>query len=90
MGERSSLQPCNGLVDELAVPPRELPCGAHMGVVADAAEILECAQLRGHPHAADLAAGPVCRLGLPVRVPLGFHATWVSGERMRAAAQPVE
>ncbi|AFU00763.1 carotenoid oxygenase family protein [Nocardia brasiliensis] len=40
-------------------------------------------------HAADLAAGPVCRLGLPVRVPLGFHATWVSGERMRAAAQPV-
>ncbi|WP_306360351.1 carotenoid oxygenase family protein [Nocardia sp. CC227C] len=39
--------------------------------------------------AADLAAGPVCRLGLPVRVPLGFHATWVSGERMRAAARPV-
>ncbi|MFB8277882.1 carotenoid oxygenase family protein [Nocardia colli] len=40
--------------------------------------------------AADLAAGPVCRLGLPARVPLGFHATWVSGERMRAAADPVE
>ncbi|MFI6870211.1 carotenoid oxygenase family protein [Nocardia sp. NPDC050406] len=40
--------------------------------------------------AADLAAGPVCRLGLPVRVPLGFHATWVSGERMRAAALPVD
>jgi carotenoid cleavage dioxygenase-like enzyme len=32
--------------------------------------------------------GPICVLGLPVRVPLGFHATWVSGERMRAAAGP--
>ncbi|NNH71853.1 9-cis-epoxycarotenoid dioxygenase [Nocardia uniformis] len=40
--------------------------------------------------AADLAAGPVCRLGLPMRVPLGFHATWVSGERMRAAARTVD
>ncbi|MGW4244347.1 carotenoid oxygenase family protein [Nocardia sp. NPDC004722] len=39
--------------------------------------------------AADVTAGPVCRLGLPVRVPLGFHATWVSGDRMRAAARPV-
>ncbi len=27
--------------------------------------------------AADLAAGPVCRLALPGRVPLGFHACWV-------------
>jgi carotenoid cleavage dioxygenase-like enzyme len=33
--------------------------------------------------------GPICVLELPVRVPLGFHATWVSGERMRAAAIPV-
>ncbi len=33
--------------------------------------------------------GPICVLELPVRVPLGFHATWVSGERMRAAATPV-
>jgi carotenoid cleavage dioxygenase-like enzyme len=32
--------------------------------------------------AADLAAGPVCRVKLPVRVPLGFHATWVPGERL--------
>ena len=32
--------------------------------------------------------GPICVLDLPVRVPLGFHATWVSGERMRAAAGP--
>ncbi|MDV3220452.1 carotenoid oxygenase family protein [Intrasporangium sp.] len=40
--------------------------------------------------AADVMAGPVCRLGLPVRVPLGFHATWVSGERMRAAAEPAD
>ncbi|MFE6861428.1 carotenoid oxygenase family protein [Nocardia sp. NPDC057668] len=39
--------------------------------------------------AADLTSGPVCRLGLPTRVPLGFHATWVAGDRMRAAAQPL-
>jgi carotenoid cleavage dioxygenase-like enzyme len=32
--------------------------------------------------AADLAAGPVCRIKLPVRVPIGFHATWVPGERL--------
>ena len=30
----------------------------------------------------DLAAGPLCRIELPVRVPLGFHATWVPGERL--------
>ncbi len=29
--------------------------------------------------ARDLAAQPVCRLRLPVRVPLGFHATWIPG-----------
>ncbi|MFI9503914.1 carotenoid oxygenase family protein [Nocardia sp. NPDC052566] len=39
--------------------------------------------------AADVTAGPICRIGLPARVPLGFHATWVSGARMRAAAQPL-
>ncbi|WP_067688779.1 carotenoid oxygenase family protein [Nocardia jejuensis] len=39
--------------------------------------------------AANMTDGPVCRLGLPVRVPLGFHATWVSGDRMRAAARPL-
>ncbi|SDJ41069.1 carotenoid cleavage dioxygenase [Frankineae bacterium MT45] len=33
--------------------------------------------------------GPICVLGLPVRVPLGFHATWVSGDRMRSAAQTI-
>ncbi|RDI67849.1 carotenoid oxygenase family protein [Nocardia pseudobrasiliensis] len=38
--------------------------------------------------AADPSTGPICRLGVPARVPLGFHATWVSGERMRAAARP--
>jgi carotenoid cleavage dioxygenase-like enzyme len=32
--------------------------------------------------AADVTAGPVCRIKLPVRVPIGFHATWVPGERL--------
>ena len=32
--------------------------------------------------ARDVAAGPVCTIKLPVRVPLGFHATWVPGERL--------
>ncbi|MYW06592.1 carotenoid oxygenase family protein [Streptomyces sp. SID3343] len=32
--------------------------------------------------AADLAAGPVCRVLLPVRVPVGFHATWVRADQL--------
>jgi carotenoid cleavage dioxygenase-like enzyme len=32
--------------------------------------------------AQDIAGGPLCRIKLPVRVPLGFHATWVPGERL--------
>jgi carotenoid cleavage dioxygenase-like enzyme len=32
--------------------------------------------------AADVTAGPICRIKLPVRVPIGFHATWVPGERL--------
>jgi carotenoid cleavage dioxygenase-like enzyme len=32
--------------------------------------------------ARDMTAEPVCRLRLPVRVPLGFHATWIPGERL--------
>ncbi|MFO0662196.1 MAG: carotenoid oxygenase family protein [Polyangiaceae bacterium] len=32
--------------------------------------------------ARDLARGPVARLRLPQRVPLGFHATWVPGEQL--------
>ncbi len=32
--------------------------------------------------AADMSAPPVCRLALPRRVPLGFHATWVPGEQL--------
>jgi carotenoid cleavage dioxygenase-like enzyme len=36
--------------------------------------------------AADVGAGPICRIKLPVRVPLGFHATWVPGERLANGA----
>jgi carotenoid cleavage dioxygenase len=32
--------------------------------------------------AANVTAGPVCRVAIPVRVPIGFHATWVPGERL--------
>jgi carotenoid cleavage dioxygenase-like enzyme len=32
--------------------------------------------------AADLAAGPVGRVLLPGRVPIGFHATWVRGDQL--------
>ena len=32
--------------------------------------------------ARDVGAGPICRVKLPVRVPVGFHATWVPGERL--------
>ena len=32
--------------------------------------------------AADVTAPPVCRIKLPVRVPLGFHATWIPRERL--------
>lgn len=35
--------------------------------------------------AADVTAPPVCRLGLPRPVPLGFHATWVPGEQLSGA-----
>jgi carotenoid cleavage dioxygenase len=33
--------------------------------------------------AADLAAGPLARVLLPQRVPLGFHATWVRADQLR-------
>jgi carotenoid cleavage dioxygenase-like enzyme len=36
--------------------------------------------------AADLAAGPVARVLLPRRVPVGFHATWVRAEQLRGGS----
>lgn len=35
--------------------------------------------------ATQLDAGPVARVGLPQRVPLGFHACWVNGDALRPA-----
>ncbi|MEV4748369.1 carotenoid oxygenase family protein [Streptosporangium sp. NPDC049248] len=35
--------------------------------------------------AADVTAGPVGRVLLPRRVPIGFHATWVRADQLRAA-----
>ena len=32
--------------------------------------------------ARDVTAGPLCRIKLPARVPIGFHATWVPGEKL--------
>jgi carotenoid cleavage dioxygenase len=34
-------------------------------------------------HAARISEGPVARVLLPQRVPLGFHATWVRSEQLR-------
>ncbi len=31
----------------------------------------------------DIAKGPVCKIKMPQRVPHGFHATWVSSERLK-------
>ncbi len=36
--------------------------------------------------ARDVAAGPVCKLRIPARVPRGFHACWVTGEQLDAAS----
>src|SRR5690606_26212443 len=33
-------------------------------------------------HAQDIAAGPVARVRIPQRVPLGFHACWVPGKAL--------
>jgi carotenoid cleavage dioxygenase len=33
--------------------------------------------------ARDISKGPVARIRIPVRVPNGFHATWVSAERLK-------
>jgi carotenoid cleavage dioxygenase-like enzyme len=37
-------------------------------------------------HAANLGAGPIARIILPQRVPLGFHATWVRADQLRGSA----
>ncbi|MDI2125884.1 carotenoid oxygenase family protein [Yinghuangia seranimata] len=37
--------------------------------------------------AADLAAGPVCRILLPQRVPTGFHSCWVRADQLDGAAR---
>lgn len=39
--------------------------------------------------AADISAGPVCRVLLPVRVPNGFHACWVPAEDLDRARSTV-
>jgi carotenoid cleavage dioxygenase len=36
--------------------------------------------------ARDVTAGPLCTIKLPVRVPIGFHATWIGGERLPGAS----
>ncbi|MDT7575767.1 MAG: hypothetical protein QOH17_2100 [Pseudonocardiales bacterium] len=36
--------------------------------------------------ASDIAAGPLARVLLPQRVPLGFHATWVRADQLRSGA----
>ncbi|MEC8425004.1 MAG: carotenoid oxygenase family protein, partial [Myxococcota bacterium] len=33
--------------------------------------------------ARDIEQGPVCRLGLPARIPAGFHSAWMPGEDLR-------
>jgi carotenoid cleavage dioxygenase len=35
-------------------------------------------------NAKDIAAGPVARLRIPQRVPVGFHTIWVPGEQLPA------
>lgn len=35
--------------------------------------------------ARDVAAGPIAKVGLPQRIPAGFHATWVGGASIDAA-----
>jgi carotenoid cleavage dioxygenase-like enzyme len=36
--------------------------------------------------ASDIAAGPLARVLLPQRVPMGFHATWVRADQLRSGA----
>jgi carotenoid cleavage dioxygenase len=47
-----------------------------LGIVSDAAGDRSEAWVM---NAKDVASGPVCRVALPQRVPIGFHACWIPG-----------
>ncbi|MCH9673543.1 MAG: carotenoid oxygenase family protein [Gammaproteobacteria bacterium] len=34
--------------------------------------------------ATDITRGPICRIRIPVRIPLGFHANWIAGTQLWA------
>jgi carotenoid cleavage dioxygenase-like enzyme len=33
--------------------------------------------------AKNFAAGPIARVQIPQRVPVGFHSTWIPGDQLR-------
>jgi carotenoid cleavage dioxygenase len=39
--------------------------------------------------AREIERGPIARIELPARVPTGFHAKWIAGDRIWPAAQPL-
>jgi carotenoid cleavage dioxygenase len=48
-------------------------------IVTDAAELSSQFWIY---RARDVAAGPICKVELPARVPSGFHAKWIPGRRL--------